>query len=65
VLYVGGRVAGDRLNFEAKDLVPRGEIVKVLRPLLVRYREDRQAGEGFGDYCRRLGAEVVRAMLHR
>jgi sulfite reductase (ferredoxin) len=63
VVYVGGRIEGDRLNFELRDLVPRGEIVALLRPLLRRYREERRAGEGFGDYCQRQGVERLRTML--
>jgi sulfite reductase (ferredoxin) len=63
-LLVGGRVRGDRLNFELKDLVPRGEIVAVLRPLLLRFKEQRQPGEAFGDFCQRVGAESLRALVH-
>jgi sulfite reductase (ferredoxin) len=63
VVYVGGRIRGDRLNFELKDLVPRGEIVTTLRPLLVHFREERQAGESFGEFCHRLGQERVRGLL--
>ncbi|MFO0879296.1 MAG: NADPH-dependent assimilatory sulfite reductase hemoprotein subunit [Gemmataceae bacterium] len=61
VVYVGGRVLGDRLNFELRDLTPRGEIVATLKPLLHRWREERQGGEGFGDFCTRLGVEAARA----
>ena len=63
VVYVGGHVRGDRLNFELQDLVPRGEIVALLRPLLLHFREQRQGGESFGDHCHRLGKEGVRALL--
>src|SRR5207253_11460013 len=57
-VFVGGRVLGDRLNFPLQDLVPVGDVVpKVLAPLLERYKQDRQAGEGFGDFCQRLGVE--------
>jgi sulfite reductase (ferredoxin) len=62
VVYVGGRIQGDRLNFELKDLVPRGEIVKTLRPLLLHFRDERQRGESFGEFCHRLGQERVRAL---
>jgi sulfite reductase (ferredoxin) len=63
-VFVGGRVRGDRLNFELKDLVPRGEIVATLRPVLVRFRDERQGDESFGDYCQRVGAERVRQLVH-
>ena len=63
-LFVGGRLRGDRLNFELKDLVPRGEIVATLRPVLLRFKEERKTGESFGDYCERVGAERLRALVH-
>ncbi|MFO0926555.1 MAG: NADPH-dependent assimilatory sulfite reductase hemoprotein subunit [Gemmataceae bacterium] len=61
VVYVGGRIAGDRLNFELRDLTPRGEIVSTLLPLLRRFREERSSGEGFGDFCTRIGPDAARA----
>jgi sulfite reductase (ferredoxin) len=65
VIYVGGRIQGDRLNFELKDLVPRGEIVALLRPLLMHFREGRQTAESFGDYCHRLGKERAQALANQ
>jgi sulfite reductase (ferredoxin) len=61
VLYVGGRTEGDRLNFELRDLTPRAEIVPTLLPLLKRYRDEREQGESFGDYCARIGPEAAKA----
>jgi len=55
-LYVGGRILGDRLNFTLCDLVPQAQIVPLLVPLLKAFKQDRQAGEGFGDWCHRQGA---------
>jgi sulfite reductase (ferredoxin) len=63
VVYVGGGILGDRLNFELKDLVKRGDIVTLLRPLLERYKAERQVGESFGDYCHRLGEEAVKRLV--
>jgi sulfite reductase (ferredoxin) len=63
VLYVGGHVHGDRMNFQLKDLVPRSEIVSTLGPLLHLYKEERRPGESFGDYCHRLGPDHARALL--
>jgi sulfite reductase (ferredoxin) len=63
VVYVGGRIQGDRLNYELKDLVPRGDIVTTLRPLLLHFKEERQNGESFGEFCHRLGAERVRTFV--
>ena len=54
---------GHRLNFELKDLVPRQDIVRFLRPLLVHFKQGRRPGESFGDYCHRLGQERCQALL--
>jgi sulfite reductase (ferredoxin) len=63
VVYVGGRIQGDRLSFELRDLTPRGEIVSTLRPLLRRYRDEREGDESFGEYCHRLGPDIARALV--
>ncbi len=62
-VFVGGNLAGSRLNFVLKDLVPMNEIVPTLVPLLQDYKNQRQSGEGFGDYCQRLGAEKLQALI--
>jgi sulfite reductase (ferredoxin) len=64
-LLVGGRLQGDRLNFDLRDLTPRGEIISTLLPLLRRYRDERQGDESFGEYCARLGPEITRAIVAR
>jgi sulfite reductase (ferredoxin) len=63
VVYVGGNLLGNRLNFELQDLVPRDRIVTALKPLLARFKKERRGKEGFGDFCHRLGAEAARATL--
>jgi sulfite reductase (ferredoxin) len=62
-LFVGGHVLGHRLNFELKDLVPRAEIVPVLRKVLAHFKTERQGDEGFGDFCQRIGAECLHALV--
>jgi sulfite reductase (ferredoxin) len=62
-LFVGGRIQGQRLNFTLKDLVPREQIVPTLAILLGHFAQDRQDGECFGDYCQRLGADALLALL--
>ncbi len=63
VVYVGGGILGDRLNFELRDLTPREEIVPLLRPLLTRFRDERTPGETFGDFCHRIGPDAARATV--
>jgi sulfite reductase (ferredoxin) len=62
-LFVGGGILGNRLNFMLKDLVPLAEIVPTLVPLLESFKQERRPEEGFGDYCFRLGADRLQAML--
>ncbi len=63
LLYLGGDAAGTRLARPFLDLVPLGSVAATLRPLFARYRDDRRAGEGFGDFCDRVGFEALKAVL--
>jgi sulfite reductase (ferredoxin) len=60
-IFLGGRVFGDWLNFLYKDLVPTAEVVPTLVPVLQNFKENRQNGESFGEFCRRLGKDALRA----
>jgi sulfite reductase (ferredoxin) len=60
-IFLGGRVFGDRLNFLYKDLVPTAEVVPTLVPLLQNFKENREAGESFGDFCHRIGKDSLLA----
>jgi sulfite reductase (ferredoxin) len=62
-LFVGGHVLGHRMNFPLKDLLPRAEVVPTLVPVLEQFKAGRQDGEGFGDFCRRLGVEKLQELL--
>jgi sulfite reductase (ferredoxin) len=62
-VFVGGNMIGDRLNFPLKDLVPRGQIVALLVPLLDVFTKERQKGESFGDFCQRLGQAKVQGIV--
>ena len=59
-IFAGGSLLGTRLGTQIADLVRRDDLVAAVRPLLERYRADRQPGERFGDYCAR--AEVGPAL---
>jgi sulfite reductase (ferredoxin) len=63
LMFLGGRILGDRQNFQAKDLVPRADIVNTLKPLLARFKQERTSAESFGDYCHRLGQDQVKTLL--
>jgi sulfite reductase (ferredoxin) len=53
-VYVGGRLAGDRLVDLYRADVPMEDIVTVVQPLLVRWSAERREGEGLGDFYQRL-----------
>ncbi|WP_165065164.1 NADPH-dependent assimilatory sulfite reductase hemoprotein subunit [Paludisphaera rhizosphaerae] len=54
-VFLGGRTTGDRLNVEYKDYVPHDQIVTELAPIFARFKVERLDGEGFGDFCHRVG----------
>ena len=60
-IFLGGRRQGDRLNFVYKDKVPTDEVVPTLMAVFRSFQSEREAGEAFGDYCHRLGAEELLA----
>jgi sulfite reductase (NADPH) hemoprotein beta-component len=53
-VWLGGDVAGTRLNRIWKDVVKDPEIENELRPVLARYAKERNAQERFGDWCHRV-----------
>ena len=56
-ILLGGRLLGDRLNVTYKDMVPAEELVSTLVPVFAYFKQDREAGETFGDFCHRKGVE--------
>ena len=61
-VYLGGSTLGERLNSTFQDLVPRNQIVPLLKKVLTQFKSERQSGESFGDYCDRLGNEKLCAI---
>lgn len=53
-VWLGGNVAGTRLNRVWKEVVKDADIENELRPLLARFANGRIAGERFGDWCERV-----------
>ena len=62
LLYLGGRLEGDRLNFPVRDLVSRDDVAKVLRPVFQEFKQNRNASESFGDFCDRLGQDRLKVL---
>ena len=52
--WLGGNASGTRLNRVYKEMVKDAEIEGELRPLLTRWKNDRRAGERFGDFAARV-----------
>jgi sulfite reductase (ferredoxin) len=63
VLYLGGSHLGTRLGVPIAEMVHGKDLVPTLRPLLLAFREQREAGEHFGDFCHRLGLEQGRRII--
>ncbi|HEX7653536.1 MAG TPA: NADPH-dependent assimilatory sulfite reductase hemoprotein subunit, partial [Verrucomicrobiae bacterium] len=53
-VWLGGDVAGTRLNKLWKDVVKEPELETEFRPVFTRFAQERQAGERFGDWCQRV-----------
>ncbi len=61
-LWFGGNAAGTRLNRIFKDTIKEAELETELRPVLTRWKNERTAGERFGDFAARvLWPEVAAA----
>jgi sulfite reductase (ferredoxin) len=62
-LFVGGDFEGTRLNTALADKVPLHGIAEVLDALFALYASARVEGEGFGDFCHRIGISALQAAL--
>jgi sulfite reductase (ferredoxin) len=64
-LFVGGDFEGTRLNTSLADKVPLSGIAEVLDPLFALFASARTKGEGFGDFCHRIGMPALQEALGR
>ncbi|HSK40672.1 MAG TPA: NADPH-dependent assimilatory sulfite reductase hemoprotein subunit [Arenibaculum sp.] len=62
-LYIGGDFEGTRLNFRLLDRVAEAKIPETLEPMFAAFARDRQANEGFGDFCNRLGPDRLTELV--
>jgi sulfite reductase (ferredoxin) len=62
-IYVGGHADGHRLNQLLADPVGGQALVETVLPLLTAYKRGRLTGEGFGDFCTRVGVQVLRDLV--
>jgi sulfite reductase (ferredoxin) len=54
-LWLGGDLAGTRIATTVAERVHKDDLPDLLRPVIERYREERLADEGFGDFVTRAG----------
>lgn len=59
-IYVGGSFEGTRLVTEYAQMVSGGDLAATVSPLLRFWRDARDPGERFGDFCHRVGLERLR-----
>ena len=59
-IFLGGRLLGDRLNEQYKDVIPFEDLSKEITAVLTCYKAERKAGETLGDFCHRKGVDGVR-----
>ena len=64
-LFVGGDFEGTRLNSPIADKISLGEIGATFDPLFALFASDRITGEGFGDFCHRVGLPALQQALAR
>ncbi|HZK91559.1 MAG TPA: NADPH-dependent assimilatory sulfite reductase hemoprotein subunit [Stellaceae bacterium] len=62
-IYVGGDFEGTRLNEVVAERIRLGEVADVLDPLFEIFAAEREAGEGFGDFCQRYGIAELREVV--
>ncbi len=53
-VWLGGDVAGTRLNKVWKDVLKEADLETEFRPVFTRFAKERNAGERFGDWCSRV-----------
>jgi sulfite reductase (ferredoxin) len=69
-IFVGGDFEGTRLSFKLHERVPfklhervpQAAIAGKLDPLFAAFAAQRVSGEGFGDFCHRLGPDALLAL---
>lgn len=62
-LYVGGDFEGTRLNETVADRLSVSDLADVLDPLFALYAASRGEGEGFGDFCHRVGIAALQQVI--
>jgi len=59
-VWLGGTPDQTRLAQPYTDRMSVDELETFLEPILVYFKQERQAGESFGDFCDRVGCDAIR-----
>ena len=62
-LYVGGDFEGTRLNEVVAERLDIAGIAAALDPLFALWASSRRSGEGFGDFCHRIGIAALQQIV--
>ena len=62
-LYVGGDFEGTRLNEAIADRLDIAGLADALDPLFALWASSREEGEGFGDFCHRVGVFALQQVV--
>ncbi len=62
-IYVGGSAGFGRMAQRLRADVALADIPALLSPVFAEYAKDAEAGEGFGDFCNRIGTEQLVTLL--
>ena len=58
-IFVGGDFEGTKLSFMLQERVKAAELGTKLEPLFAAFATDRTPGEGFGNFCSRIGRDAL------
>jgi sulfite reductase (ferredoxin) len=61
-IFVGGDFEGTRLSFKLHERVKQADLATVMQPIVAAFATGRQDGEGFGDFCNRIGRDALLAL---
>jgi len=62
-IFVGGDFEGTRLNTKLLEKVPHAEVISLFDPLFAAWARNGAPGEGFGDFCHRVGHDSLLALM--
>jgi sulfite reductase (ferredoxin) len=62
-LYVGGDFEGTRLNQAIAERLDIAGLADALDPLFALFAGSRSSGEGFGDFCHRVGIAALQQVI--